>query len=794
MTLLASYLVKVIACSGILFLYYHVALRNKVFHQWNRFYLLAATFLSIVIPVVEVQISNSGDDVVFLNAVQAPNIYLDTVVVKNQPAFSPENWIVPGYVFVSVVLLSLLLYSLFRLRQIIRANPVQKVDNIKFINTAEQGTPFSFFKFIFWNREINLDTQEGQHIFQHELVHVREKHSFDKLFMQLVLVVFWANPFFWLMRRELKAIHEFIADKKAVGSYGAEAFAAMILQAGFGKHYHAVANSFFEKSIKRRLLMITKMEKTRISYFSRVAALPVIAFVVMAFGTKLKDSAKEIVADVVTTVKHDEPARDTIPEMYYKGKRIKNTEVKSRKNTVYLFFEDGTIDSLSMQQAAELKILPPPPPPLPKVEIEAAVNVKEWRSFLSKNLAPIISRLSKTTKPGSYTYMVRFIVGLDGSVSYPEALNDPLGIASELEEMMKKSPRWTPGENNHKKVRSFHTQPITIYIAGVGTDGGDESYSIKADSISGITDKPLYIVDRKEYNGNLDEFSAGSIQTISVLKNALAIAKYGERGRNGVVEIRTYNGNGLNEVIVQGKPLSKADTVPDKEAVFEKMEQPPYVNMQQWRQHLSKQLGAVIEKAANKGMTSGLYTVELKFIVEKDGSISHVQALNDPGYGLADAAMKALRTGPKWHPGKQNGMVVRAYHVQPVTFVISDDVITNETTGTIQDDDFYPNLNIPLEPKYATLTRQEGTKVYSHRAGKVVNVSKMGQTYSVMIKSGEWIGVYSGLMDVPVKANAEISRGTLLGEAGKNQEGFSSVDLLVINNNKKSIDPLVWIK
>jgi beta-lactamase regulating signal transducer with metallopeptidase domain len=79
---------------------------------------------------------------------------------------------------------------------------------------------FHFFNFIFWDEEIDIQTETGQQIFQHELVHVKEKHTLDKLFIQLLLVVFWCNPFFWLIRRELKLIHEFIADKKAVGEYG----------------------------------------------------------------------------------------------------------------------------------------------------------------------------------------------------------------------------------------------------------------------------------------------------------------------------------------------------------------------------------------------------------------------------------------------------------------------------------------------------------------------------------------------------------------------------------------------
>jgi protein TonB len=108
----------------------------------------------------------------------------------------------------------------------------------------------------------------------------------------------------------------------------------------------------------------------------------------------------------------------------------------------------------------------------------------------------------------------------------------------------------------------------------------------------------------------------------------------------------------------------------DTAMIFIKTEVEASVDRQQWIDHLTKNLQSPIEKAARKGMKVGTYTVQVKFLVERDGGISDVQALNDPGFGLALAAVKALKTGPKWNPGTQNGKVVRSYHTQPITFVI----------------------------------------------------------------------------------------------------------------------------
>jgi protein TonB len=116
------------------------------------------------------------------------------------------------------------------------------------------------------------------------------------------------------------------------------------------------------------------------------------------------------------------------------------------------------------------------------------------------------------------------------------------------------------------------------------------------------------------------------------------------------------------------------DTLPgNNEMAYEKVEVEASVDVAEWRKHLEKELQPVIEKAARKGMRVGKYTVNVRFLVERDGSLSDVKALNDPGYGLAKGAVAVIKSGPKWKPGEQNGRKVRSYHTQPITFMIAQE-------------------------------------------------------------------------------------------------------------------------
>lgn len=290
---IAYYLLKVIICSGILLGYYWLFLRNKIFHRYNRFYLLAAIVLSLSLPLIQINIWNKSEKpknevIQLLQIVSSGDNY-----VAHYSATPPlhENWdptmlIKLTYLLISSLFLIVFLHVLWTIRTLLKKYNRQLVDDIYFVNTDARGTPFSFLRYIFWNDKIDIESTTGNQVFRHEVAHVQEKHSYDKLFMNIVMIVFWINPFFWLIRKELNMIHEFIADKKAVEDSDTAAFAVMILQATYPQHRFQLTNNFFYSPIKRRLLMLTKNNNPKVSYFGRVLVLPLALLVFAAFTFK----------------------------------------------------------------------------------------------------------------------------------------------------------------------------------------------------------------------------------------------------------------------------------------------------------------------------------------------------------------------------------------------------------------------------------------------------------------------------------------------------------------------------
>lgn len=290
MIVFAWYLLKVLIVSGILCGYYFIALKDKIFHRWNRFYLLFTIVLSLLLPFISIDVlqSQAGEGTV-IKVLQSVTMQ-DEIVIElgKKSLLTTDTLIIAGYTLISLIFVITLLLTFIRIYRIRKRYPSTEVDGINFINTDARGTPFSFFNSIFWNRSIDLHSDSGQQIFNHEIAHVKEKHTHDKLFINVVLLFFWINPFFWLIRKELNMIHEFIADKIALEDSDINAFAEMILSSVYPGQQFSITNNFFYSPIKRRLLMLSKNKNSKANYVSRILVLPLAAVVFMAFALKMR--------------------------------------------------------------------------------------------------------------------------------------------------------------------------------------------------------------------------------------------------------------------------------------------------------------------------------------------------------------------------------------------------------------------------------------------------------------------------------------------------------------------------
>jgi beta-lactamase regulating signal transducer with metallopeptidase domain len=327
MNLVVAYIIKSVIASGVLWGYYCMALRNKKFHAYNRFYLLAAIVISLAVPLINFNwfTVNSDDN----NSITTILTALRPEVKAAASGISTSTVLYVSAALVSVMLFAILFAKVWWVYNAKRRHKNTRMNGYNLIETNLKQAPFSFLNNLFWKQSITLDNEDGTKIFRHELAHIRGKHTYDKLFMQAVVCICWMNPFYWLMQRELNMIHEFIADAGCISEGDAESFAKMLLQAHNEGRYLEPYHQFFHSPIKRRLIMITTSNKTPYSYARRVLALPVTALVLAMFSFTVGHSQT------------NQPAKqDTAPQTIEEQKIIKN---KMDSKGLILKKENGTI-------------------------------------------------------------------------------------------------------------------------------------------------------------------------------------------------------------------------------------------------------------------------------------------------------------------------------------------------------------------------------------------------------------------------------------------------------------------
>lgn len=284
------YFGKMILCSAVMYAYYLLFLKDKTFHHYNRFYLLLTVIISIFLPLLKVS---------YFTIEVNNKLLLLLTNLQSQPLTSIPNvfniYTIFSVLFglVSIFFLTKLIVGLFRINHIKNQFPNEEIEGINFYQTTLEEAPFSFFRHLFWKKSIEINSPIGQQILKHEMVHIEQKHTWDKLFMQLVKAVFWLNPMYYIINKEINLIHEYLADNKAVKRSDTKAFAQMLLASHFPGTNLPATSPFLSSNLKKRLKMLTK-SKPKYSYARRIFALPLLFLLSFAYLINAKN--KEIKA------------------------------------------------------------------------------------------------------------------------------------------------------------------------------------------------------------------------------------------------------------------------------------------------------------------------------------------------------------------------------------------------------------------------------------------------------------------------------------------------------------------
>ena len=439
------YLIKSLLAGALFFGFYQVAMRRESYFLLNRYYLLAAALLIVFLPLfgsfIPLEMFTHTQHA-RLAIIALPEVVINSGVTIQEQAFL--NWSYVGY---SIVTLAMLLGFMLSIIKIVRfclaAKHAKKIDgNIYLI--PGPGSPFSFMGRIFISPHY-INHPGLNSIIIHENAHLRQYHIIDLFFMELLSSLLWFNPFFFLIKKAIREVHEYLADREVI-KHGAEPiiYQQLLFNEVSGNPQYIIANNFNLLTKKRIVMLIKKSGKKaaiRISVMLPVLLLAAFMITLLQANSSLAQNTKQskkvsaVTQAKVTDQKVPSPPPPPPPPPPAKEKQ---------KTQVHFAPVPGSNEK---EVFSEVEVMPIYPGGQEAMMNYLVSSIKYPAEAIKKKIVG--------------TVYVSFIVEIDGSVSHVKVLR---GIGGGCDEesirVVTEMPKWIPGKQKGKPVRCQFNLPV----------------------------------------------------------------------------------------------------------------------------------------------------------------------------------------------------------------------------------------------------------------------------------------------------------------------------------------------
>ena len=309
-----TYSLKTALCITVFYLFFKLLLSRETFHAFNRRLVLAATAVSFVLPlcVITVRRTLPAPQVRAEAAVPIPHAAVAPATAVPEPAGGTEplaavptdslsaaaatngetrGFDIPWrqvagvtYLLGATAVAGLTLRSVMQLRRLTRRGRREKLDDgTTLVRVDGDVTPISWWRnIVISERDL---TENGEAILAHERAHIRLRHSFDLLLIDLAGAVQWFNPAMWLLRRDLRAIHEYEADADVIASgVDARSYQLLLIRKAVGGRWYSIANSFNHSKLKNRITMMSRKKSSQRTRARALLLLPLAGLALGAFA------------------------------------------------------------------------------------------------------------------------------------------------------------------------------------------------------------------------------------------------------------------------------------------------------------------------------------------------------------------------------------------------------------------------------------------------------------------------------------------------------------------------------
>jgi len=435
-------LFEVIFLMAIFYGFYLLFLRKETFFKLNRVYLLSSLIFSVSIPFLEFERNffnvNSGAELVDrLNEIKLSYYQIREVVIVADGGQSIVERLTDyiSILYFTGVLIAFLFFivGFIRIILLVYKSTPKKYGRYRIIESNKILIPFSLFRWIIINPEKHTSDDMKQ-IIAHERMHAFQFHSIDLIIIEVLVILFWFNPFIYWYRKSIREVHEYLADQAVVeNGYDRIDYQKLLLNQCIGHRYIGLTSRFSYSLSKNRLKMLTMMKSKSISKIKIALVIPVVLVALFLF------------IKPVELVRANDFSKST-PDLVSKQDTVKKGNVTIIQDGEYTIkiTEDDTYNEVD------------------KMPTFNGQEADAFRTFIMQNLK-YPEEAQKNKEEGRV--FVAFVVNKNGYVQDVEVVR---GVSASLDKeavrVVKSSPKWEPGYENDQVVNVRYTFPITFKL------------------------------------------------------------------------------------------------------------------------------------------------------------------------------------------------------------------------------------------------------------------------------------------------------------------------------------------
>lgn len=536
-----DYFLKASAILGIFYLFYKFLLERETFFQSNRMFLLTGIIVAMLLPLLVIPIY------IEQGATTLSTISFSTSqeIIGVEKSF---DWmLLIQFIYIGGVVLfgTRFLFSLFSLSMHIITGRKEKIDNSYYIKSDNDIAPFSFFNFIIYN-PISFKQTELQQILTHEKVHANQWHSFDVVLAQLLTIIFWFNPFSWLYQKDIKQNLEFIADAVSQEQSDCQkSYQKLLLKTSISKNQLALTNNFYNSLIKKRIIMLHKIRSKNRNQWKFALIVPFLMAFIVTFNTKMV-AQKPVIKEIQEVEENESKDHKQLVEL---------REVNSNIEVFLITKDSKDLDKIKIelnQKGITAKFKEIKRNSVGEItSIHVALKSKKSNANFSMSSDTPIKPIKISFNTDGSKLSIGNVTRHDNlhKKGTKRELHEVREIQEvrEVQKVQEIQEVEQPKKQLHEVIEIEQSGPKSEIIEIKTTPSSDSDNAILELKKNNLMiewedgeNNPLVIVNGKEtpYK-KMEDLDSKTIESMNILKGESATKEYGEKGKNGVVEIRT---------------------------------------------------------------------------------------------------------------------------------------------------------------------------------------------------------------------------------------------------------------